>query len=223
MMKKVGIRFLICGISCILAFVMWTRLIQMVDVRAVGPNDTYVGFASINSWFHEMTGVHMVIYNITDWLGLVPVFICMIFGVIGLCQWVKRRSIFKVDCDIIFLGIYYIVVIAGYLIFEMVPINYRPILIEGRLEASYPSSTTLLVLSVMPTFIEQVKRRWKDSVARKLILVLSVSFTGFMVIGRLISGVHWLTDIIGGMLLSAGLFFIYKASVSLCRKEKRRC
>ena len=221
MMKKVGIRFLICGISCILAFVMWTRLIQMVDVRAVGPNDTYVGFASINSWFHKMTGVHMEIYNITDWLGLVPVFICMIFGVIGLYQWVKRRNIFKVDCDIIFLGIYYIVVIAGYLIFEMVPIYYRPILIEGRLEASYPSSTTLLVLSVMPTFIEQVKRRWKDSVVRKLILVLSVSFTGFMVIGRLISGVHWLTDIIGGMLLSAGLFFIYKASVSLCRKEKR--
>lgn len=221
MMKKVGIRFLICGISCILAFVMWTRLIQMVDVRAVGPNDTYVGFASINSWFHKMTGVHMEIYNITDWLGLVPVFICMIFCVIGLCQWVKRRSIFKVDCDIIFLGIYYIVVIAGYLIFEMVPINYRPILIEGRLEASYPSSTTLLVLSVMPTFIEQVKRRWKDSVVRKLILVLSVSFTGFMVIGRLISGVHWLTDIIGGMLLSAGLFFIYKASVSWYGKEKR--
>lgn len=221
MMKKVGIRFLICGISCILAFVMWTRLIQMVDVRAVGPNDTYVGFASINSWFHKMTGVHMEIYNITDWLGLVPVFICMIFGVIGLYQWVKRRNIFKVDCDIIFLGIYYIVVIAGYLIFEMVPINYRPILIEGRLEASYPSSTTLLVLSVMPTFIEQVKRRWKDSVARKLILVLSVSFTGFMVIGRLISGVHWLTDIIGGMLLSAGLFFIYKASVSWYGKEKR--
>lgn len=218
MMKKVGIRFLICGISCILAFVMWTRLIQMVDVRAVGPNDTYVGFASINSWFHEMTGVHMVIYNITDWLGLVPVFICMIFGVIGLCQWVKRRSIFKVDCDIIFLGIYYIVVIAGYLIFEMVPINYRPILIEGRLEASYPSSTTLLVLSVMPTLMEQVNRRWKDCVGKKLIQVLGMSFTGFMVIGRLISGVHWITDIIGGMLLSAGLFFIYKASVSWCGK-----
>lgn len=218
MMKKVGIRFLICGISCILAFVMWTRLIQMVDVRAVGPNDTYVGFASINSWFHEMTGVHMEIYNITDWLGLVPVFICMIFGVIGLCQWVKRRSIFKVDCDIIFLGIYYIVVIAGYLIFEMVPINYRPILIEGRLEASYPSSTTLLVLSVMPTLMEQVNRRWKDCVGKKLIQVLGMSFTGFMVIGRLISGVHWITDIIGGMLLSAGLFFIYKASVSWCGK-----
>lgn len=218
MMKKVGIRFLICGISCILAFVMWTRLIQMVDVRAVGPNDTYVGFALINSWFHEMTGVHMVIYNITDWLGLVPVFICMIFGVIGLCQWVKRRSIFKVDCDIIFLGIYYIVVIAGYLIFEMVPINYRPILIEGRLEASYPSSTTLLVLSVMPTLMEQVNRRWKDCVGKKLIQVLGMSFTGFMVIGRLISGVHWITDIIGGMLLSAGLFFIYKASVSWCGK-----
>ena len=93
----------------------------------------------------------MVIYTITDWLGLVPIFICLIFAGIGLAQLIQRKSLFRVDYDIIVLGIYYIIVIFGYLIFEMIPINYRPVLIDGFMEASYPSSTTLLVLSVMPT------------------------------------------------------------------------
>ena len=95
----------------------------------------------------------------------------------------------------------------------MVPINYRPVLIEGILEASYPSSTTLLVLSVMPTLIFQVKRRVANQVVRKAISILTIAFSTFMVIGRLIAGVHWFTDIVGAVILSAGLFCIYEASV----------
>ena len=102
----------------------------------------------------------MGIYTITDWLGLVPIAVCIGFGMLGLMQWIRRKSITKVDRDILLLGGYYILVILGYLIFEMIPINYRPILIEGAMEASYPSSTTLLVLSVMPTLLFQINRRW---------------------------------------------------------------
>ena len=155
----------------------------------------------------------MSIYTITDWAGLVPVFVCIVFGGIGLCQLMKRRSLFKVDRDLIFLGIYYVVVIFGYLIFEMIPINYRPILIEGILEASYPSSTTLLVLSVMPTMIFQVNRRVTNLTVKRIVCALASAFSAFMVIGRLIAGVHWFTDIVGAVILSAGLFCLYKASV----------
>ena len=162
----------------------------------------------------------MLIYTITDWLGLVPLFICMIFGGIGFVQFVKRRSLFKVDYDIIFLGVYYIIVIFGYLIFEMIPINYRPILIEGFMEASYPSSTTLLVLSVMPTLIEQVNRRLEKDVIKKIISILTIFFSTFMVLGRLVSGVHWFTDIVGSVFLSTGLFCIYKAIILLWYKGK---
>ena len=162
----------------------------------------------------------MEIYIITDWLGLIPLFVCMIFGGIGFVQLVKRRSLFKVDYDIIFLGIYYVIVIFGYLIFEMIPINYRPILIEGFMEASYPSSTTLLVLSVMPTLVFQVNRRLKNTVVKKTISILTIIFSAFMVIGRLVSGVHWFTDIVGSFMISAGLFCIYKAVVLLCYKEE---
>jgi undecaprenyl-diphosphatase len=164
----------------------------------------------------------MRIYHITDWLGLVPIFICMIFGCVGFVQLIKRRSILKVDCDIIILGLYYVIVILGYLVFEMVPINYRPILIGGSLEASYPSSTTLLVLCVMPTLTEQMNRRSENPTVKIVIKVIAFSFSIFMVLGRLISGVHWLTDIVGSIMLGAGLFCIYKAVVLLCYKRKIR-
>ncbi|MBO7472804.1 MAG: phosphatase PAP2 family protein, partial [Ruminococcus sp.] len=158
--------------------------------------------------FHKMTGVHMWVYTVTDWLGLVPIFICMIFGVVGLVQLIKRRSFLKVDKDIILLGIYYILVIFGYLIFEMIPINYRPILIEGLMEASYPSSTTLLVMSVIPTLDFQVHRRIRNTKVRYGLYSLTFLFTVFMVVGRTVAGVHWLTDIAGSVLLSSGLYLV---------------
>ena len=198
----------------LLAFVLWTFMIQTVDVQPVGVNGTNVGFASINTWFHHLTGVHMSIYILTDWLGLVPIAVCVGFGLLGLVQWIQRKSIVQVDKDILLLGGYYILVILGYLIFEMIPINYRPILIDGAMEASYPSSTTLLVLSVMPTLLFQINRRAKSQTIRRITAAFVVLFSAFMVIGRLVAGVHWLTDIVGSVLLSAGLYCLYKTAVN---------
>ena len=219
-MKKEEKRVLFWGIMQAGAYMIWTFLIQTVDVKAVGVAGTDIGFATFNTWFHGVTGVHMSLYYITDWLGLVPLFVCMFFGGLGLLQLIKKKSLFKVDLDIILLGVYYGIVIAGYLIFEMIPINYRPILIDGFLEASYPSSTTLLVLSVMPTLAFQVNRRLKSTVIQKVSCILSALFSAFMVIGRLLSGVHWFTDIVGAVLLSAGLFYFYKGIVLLSEKER---
>ena len=162
----------------------------------------------------------IVIYTITDWMGLVPVAICISFADIGLVQLIKRRSLFRVDADIMILGVYFVIVFLAYAIFEMIPINYRPILIEGRMEASYPSSTTLLVLSVMPALIEQIQRRLSGIRVKRIITIAAIAFSVFMVTGRLISGVHWFTDIVGGELLSVGLFKLYKAAVMLALKEK---
>ena len=219
-MKKNGKKQLILGTVLLVMFAIWTWLIQCVDVQPSGQNGTEIGFATFNGWFHSITGVHMAIYTITDWLGLVPIFICMVFGGVGLVQFIKRKSLFKVDRNLIFLGIYYVVVIFGYLIFEMIPINYRPILIDGGLEASYPSSTTLLVLSVMPTLIFQINCRSTNLVLRSIVCALSVLFSVFMVIGRLIAGVHWFTDIVGAVVLSAGLYCMYRAIVLLFCDEK---
>ena len=213
-MKRIRKSF-IASVCLLTAFVLWTVAICFVDVRAIGPQGSSVGFAAINGFFHNLTGVHWGLYNITDWLGLVPVFVCMGFGTLGLVQWIKQKSIRKVERDIVVLGGFYIVTIAAYLFFESVVINYRPVLIGGILEASYPSSTTMLVMCVMPTAIMQLGSRIKSKALRNIIAVLIITFIAFMVIGRLLSGVHWLTDIVGGALLSAGLVMLYRAIIGL--------
>ncbi len=222
-MRKNGRKTLALGIAVIFMFAIWTLLIQTADVKPLGQNGTNIGFAALNIRFFRLTGVHMTLYTVTDWFGLVPLVVCMTFGMIGFVQMIRRKSLLKVDVDIILLGVYYIIVIFGYLIFEMIPINYRPIPIDGRMEASYPSSTTLLVLSVMPTLIFQIKRRVKSVSAANITVVITAVFSAFMVIGRLVSGVHWFTDILGGVLLSGGLFYIYKGAVLLCEDKSVSC
>ena len=213
-MKRIRKSF-IASICLLTAFVLWTVAICFVDVRAIGPESSLVGFAGINGFVHNLTGVHWGLYNITDWLGLVPIFVCMAFGILGLMQWIKRKSIRKVDYNILILGGFYIITIVAYLFFESVAINYRPVLIGGILEASYPSSTTMLVMCVMPTAIMQLGRRIKNKVLCSIVSVTIIAFIAFMVIGRLLCGVHWLTDIVGGALLSAGLVMMYYALSSL--------
>ena len=202
-------KILITGITMICAFIIWTFLVKTVDVKAIGPDGSCVGFASLNGFFHNLTGVNFDLYNLTDWLGLVPVCFMSGFAILGFFQLVKRKNLFKVDKDILMLGGFYIVMAAVYLFFENFVINYRPVLINGILEASYPSSTTLLVTCVMPSSAILLNRKIKNSGLRKTAVFLISIFTVFMVITRLVSGVHWITDIIGGLILSAGLVLSY--------------
>ena len=125
------------------------------------------------------------------------------------------------DCSILVLGGFYIVVMAMYLLFEEVVINYRPVLIDSNLEASYPSSTTMLALCILPTAMMQLKTRIHGDAVRRAILGILAAFTFFMVVGRLISGVHWLTDIIGGVLLSVGLVMLYAFATKRQGKSRK--
>ena len=219
-MKKKQQRNCLVAAGVLGAFALWTGLVRCIDVRPVGPEGSAVGFAAVNQWFHTLTGVHMKLYELTDWLSIIPLGIVAGFGILGLAQLVKRRSILKVDRSILLLGGFYIVVMALFVFFEIVVINYRPVLINGLLEASYPSSTTMLVLCVMPTALIQLKARIKVKSLKKVIAVTIILFDLFMVTGRLISGVHWLSDIVGGALLSAGLVLLYRAvSMPLLESE----
>ena len=200
-------------------FVLWTVLICFVDVQAIGPEGSSVGFSTINGFIHELTGVNWFLYTVTDWLGLVPIGVAFGFAVLGLVQWIKRKSLLKVDQSILTLGGFYIVIMAVYILFEIVVINYRPTLINGHLEASYPSSTTMLVMCVMPTAMMQLRARIKNDLFRRCVMFAIAVFIAFMVIGRLVSGVHWISDIIGGVLLSAGLVMMYYSVSNIATKN----
>ena len=219
-MKKKNSRLVWIGVCLLAVFVLWTMLICFVDVQAIGPQESSVGFATMNGYFHNLTGVNMSLYVITDWLGLVPIGVAFGFAVLGLVQWIKRKSLLKVDRSILALGGFYIMVMAVYILFEIVVINYRPTLINGYLEASYPSSTTMLVMCVMPTAMMQFCARIKNDLFRRCVMFTLTVFIAFMVIGRLVSGVHWITDIIGGALFSTAIVLMYYAISDMATKNR---
>ena len=214
-MKKKNKKYFYIAVCMIIAFLSWTVAVCFIDVSAIGPKKSSVGFSTINGFIHNLTGVNMPLYIITDWLGLVPFCFIIGFAMTGLMQWIKRKSLLKVDYSILVLGGFYIVVMMVYILFEIVVVNYRPVLIDGFLEASYPSSTTMLVMCVMPTAIMQFNTRIKNMFLRRIISFISIAFVIFMVIARLVSGVHWFSDIIGGVLISGGLVMMYYYVCSL--------
>lgn len=210
-MKKEIRRNFSIATGMLFMFLLWTAALRLIDVQPIGPQGSTVGFATINRFVHGLTGVHMAVYTVTDWLSLVPFLFVMGFGIQGLVQWIRRKHIRKVDHEILALGGFYVVVILVYILFETVVINYRPVLINGALEASYPSSTTMLVLCVMPTAAMQLPIHSKNGVFKRCVTCAMTVFTVLMVMARLVSGVHWFTDIVGGVFLSAGLVLLYRA------------
>jgi undecaprenyl-diphosphatase len=208
-MKKETFKKLIIPILSLALFILLTILLQFVDVKPIGPNNSTVGFAFVNGFVHNFTGTNMLLYIITDWLGLVPIAFAFGFAVLGLVQLIKRESLKNVDYNLFVLGGFYIVVMAVYVLFEIIPINYRPVLINGFLEVSYPSSTTMLTMCIMPTSLMQLNSRIKNKTFKRIVEILVIMFTAFMVLARLVSGVHWLTDIIAGALISISLTTTY--------------
>ena len=213
MKRNIKSRFWV-GLLLLALFVTYTVSLTVVDLQPIGPQGSWVAYGALNKAVHELFGVHMMLYHITDWAGVVAIFVAFGFAVLGLVQWIKRKRILKVDSNLLALGVFYLVVFGVFVFFEYHVINRRPVLINGILEASYPSSTTMLAMCVMPTAMMQFQQYIRKQWLRYTANILCGSFTAFMVLGRLVCGVHWFTDILGGMIFSAAVILLYSAAMS---------
>jgi len=213
-MKK---REIMTLVSLYAIFIIFTIIVKAVDVQAIGPMGSEVGLASLNRLMLNSGNINQTLYKITEVLGYISLLVCVFFGIVGLLQIIQRKSIKKVDPDILLLGGFYIVVLAFYALFEKVIINYRPVIMDEGLEASYPSSHTMLVVCVMSTAIIQIGGRISDVRLKNVLKAAAIVVTGIMVAGRLLCGVHWLTDIIGGILLSLALIYTYYLLYNKCK------
>ena len=219
-MKRKAISQFVFGGILLVLFVLFTWSLTFMDVQPIGPKGSSVAYASINTVVHNLFGVNMTLYSITDWAGVVAIFVAIGFAILGMAQWIKRKHICKVDSSILALGVFYILVFGTYVFFELHVINRRPVLINGILEASYPSSTTMLAMCVLPTAMMQFHRLIRNQRIRKTVNFLCGLSTAFMVIGRLISGVHWFTDIFGGLLFSIAMVMLYCSVNNVLMKQR---
>mgnify|MGYP004461073345 FL=1 len=215
-MKKKNI---ITSITMIILAVIYTILVKIIDVAPIGPNNSEVGFSKINGFFHNLLGSNMTIYKITEILGIIPLLMAGIYAIIGLVELIKRKSLTKVDYEIYALAGLYVVVLGLYVFFEKCIINYRPILIDGILEASYPSSHTLMALCICGSSIIVNKRIFHKKIfnlENKLSIFLMIT----IILGRFISGVHWFSDIVGAIFISLALLSSFYTAISSFTHKK---
>lgn len=205
-MKK---RNLVISVILILLAIIFTILVKNVDVNTLGANGSNIGFSTLNRSVFDNIGVNMTWYNITSCLGIISIIIALAYVLIGLIQLVKRKNVFKVDKEIIALGIFYVILAAIYIAFEIFIVNYRPILMDGELEASYPSSHTMLTIFICGSAILINSKLFNDNKIAKITNVVALIIMIVTVIGRLLSGVHWFTDILGGIIIASALLMSY--------------
>ena len=205
------------------AALLFTLLVKVVDVQAIGPQETSVGFAKINKAFADAVGTNMLLYKLTQLLGYAALAVVAFFGFGGMMQLVKRRSLLKVDRELLGAGVLYVVVLALYVAFEKIIVNYRPVIMPGETapEASFPSSHTLLACVVFGSAVILADTYVRKHKARKRVRAVFVILIIVMVIGRLLSGVHWITDIVAGLLFSGSLLSAFKGYIDLPQPQRR--
>lgn len=213
-MKKVRNDFIMAGVVLLIS-IIFTILVSTVDVQPSGISGTNLGFSTINHSVFDSIGTNDAIYLATEILGYIFIIPAAFFAVWGIIQLIKRKNFKKVDLHFYALLGLYIAVAATYVFFELVAVNYRPILIDGKAEASYPSSHTMLAITVLLSSFLMICRLVKNRTIKFVALGVTVVCSVAMAILRLYSGVHWATDIIGGILISVSLVLIFNAVLSL--------
>ena len=206
-------------VFCIIISIIYTILVKFVDLSAIGPNNSVVGFATMNGFFNNLIGYNESWYKISKYLGIIPFLIVGFYGINGLIQLIKRKSIKKVDMKILLLGWLYILLGLIYVYFEIIIINYRPVLDNGVLEASYPSSHTMLAIVITMSSLFISKYYIKNKNLNKSFNLFSTTLMFTIVISRLLSGVHWISDIIGGIIISITLLILYKTNLEYFDKR----
>ena len=207
-----SIKNYITTIIMVIITAVFTAAAVLYDPQPIAANGTDVGFGGFNLSVNQSLGADMRWYSITEIIGYVAILVVLSFGLAGLMQLIKRRSLLKVDRGIITLGVTYVVMAVVYAAFEFVVINYRPMIMPGEMEAeaSFPSSHTMLVVVVFGTAAIEWARQFKGQKALAAILViLSIAMICIMCAGRLLSGCHWATDIIGGVLYGLTIVTFY--------------
>ncbi|MBP5342565.1 phosphatase PAP2 family protein [bacterium] len=194
----------------LLVFVVFIVLVKTVDVSVIGENSTNIGLTFINKGFYESHKlINNTFYNVSKYLGYLSFLIIGFFLVVGVIQLIKRKGFFKVDTDLLLLGAIYVLTMVFYVFFEIVVVNVRPIIVDEPMEASFPSSHTLLAVVAVGTLLFEILKRISNKYLKWGSLIAASLFMIVLIVFRLLSGVHWVTDIIAGIILGLAIVSLF--------------
>ena len=200
-MKKFK-KYICISIILFVVSIIFTLMVKNIDVNAIGPEGSSVGFSTINQKVHDTFNYNEKWYKISKYCGMIPIMLACFYVGRGIKQLIQKKSLKNVDKRLYALGALYILFVLVYFFFEKVIINYRPILEDGKLEASYPSTHTLLAICLCGSSILISKYFIDNKIVKNVLNIFTIIIMIIIVVGRIFSGVHWFTDIIGGIIIS---------------------
>ena len=138
--------------------IIYTVLVTFVDKQTIGPEGTSVGFSAINKVFLDLISYNPMWDKITDLMLMIAILTAVYFAATGFIQLLKeKRPLAEIDKDILIMGFLYVILVIMYVLFDKVPINYRPVILDEGLEPSYPSTHDLMTLAFFVFTIVNLK------------------------------------------------------------------
>ncbi len=145
--------------------------------------------------------------KITDIILVAALAVFAVFAILGLYQWIKRKSLKKVDKPLLLSLIPLSLMAATFIIFEkFLVLNTRP---NGSGEPSFPSTHTMVVATIFLLTAIILPNYIKSKTARIIMDIVMLLFIILVSIGRVLANMHWVSDVVGGLIFAAIFAVIY--------------
>lgn len=217
-MKK---RYLIISCASLLLFLLFLIMLYTVDVKNIGAGVTKVGLCFINNHSFMASNASMwdKISDVCMYLGIGVIGALFILGVVQLIQ---RKNILKVDKEILVFGCLVVLMIIIWLFFDKVLIvNNRPILVDGKVECSFPSTHIMITSFALLSGSYYLFKKINKKHLTIIMYVASAIIVTICFLGRVLSGMHFLTDAVCGLLMGLFLFFSLLAILQFIIKDHK--
>ena len=216
--------YLLLPIITLTIFIIWTIIVKTVDLVYI-PDVGYLGLSHFNATVNNFVinfkpGLCHKLSNVLLYLSFASV---LPFAIMGLVQLIKGKSLKAVNPSLWIMLLAYVLTVFFYFFFEIVKINYTPDSQAGALKASYPSSHVFLTLSLLGIGAFGYLKFTKLSNKINILVLAGVGlYMALAVVTRLLSGHHWFSDIIGGLLLAAFVVAAIFTLPNLIKKEENK-
>ena len=213
-------KFLITTILLLMLTIFFIVTLKLVDVKPIGPQETRVGYATLNKAVFDKVGTSSLWLDVTKYMGYGCLAVAGLFTVLAVIQLIRRWSLSAVDRHFKGVIVLYLAVLVVEALFRYLVINRRPVLLPGETvpAPSFPSTHTMIACVAMGSAVMMIDYYVENSLAQALLQFFCILCMIILVGGRLLAGVHWLTDIIGGILISLVLLTTYRGYVDIEKK-----